>query len=162
MRNLLFLLLLPLCSIPAQSQPSDTGKDLADTLHAFLDAWHHAAAVADEDAFFGSMSPTAIYLGTDPDERWTRDYMAFWAKPHFNKESAWAFTPHDRNISLDGAKTIAWFDERLDTWMGECRGSGVLRRYPDGWKIEQYNLAVTVPNDKIDKFLKKIVGKKRK
>lgn len=162
MRNFLFLVFLLLCSIPLHSQPSDTGKNLTDTLHAFLNAWHRAAAVADEDAFFGCMSPTAIYLGTDPGERWTRDYMAFWAKPHFNNESAWDFTPHDRHIYLDESQTIAWFDEKLDTWMGECRGSGVLRLNPEGWKIEQYNLAVTVPNDKIDKFLKKIVGKKRK
>ncbi|MBK7406995.1 MAG: nuclear transport factor 2 family protein [Saprospirales bacterium] len=44
--------------------------------------------------------------------------------------------------------------------MGHCRGSGVLRLYPEGWKIEHYNLAVTVPNEKMDRYLKKIVRKK--
>lgn len=139
----------------------DGDYNLTDTLHAFLDAWHHAAAVADETVFFGSMAPGGIYLGTDATERWDRDQMAFWAKPYFNRESAWAFTAHDRQIYLNEAQTLAWFEEQLDTWMGECRGSGVLRHYPEGWKIEHYNLAVTVPNDKLDKFLKKIRGKKK-
>ena len=30
---------------------------------------------------------------------------------------------------------------------GELRGSGALRRIDDDWKILQYNLAFTVPND---------------
>ena len=139
----------------------DDQYNLTDTLHRFLDAWHHAAAVADEDAFFGSMAPQGIYLGTDANERWERDYMAFWAKPYFDKESAWAFKARDRHIYLNDAQSIAWFEEKLDTWMGECRGSGVLRLYPEGWKIEHYNLAVTIPNDKMDKFLKKIRKQKR-
>ncbi len=139
----------------------DDNYNLTDTLHSFLDAWHHAAAVADEVAFFGSMAPHGIYLGTDANERWERDYMAFWATPYFDKESAWVFKARDRHIYLNEAQSIAWFEEKLDTWMGECRGSGVLRLYPEGWKIEHYNLAVTIPNDKMDKFLKKIRKQKK-
>ncbi|MFN9993591.1 MAG: nuclear transport factor 2 family protein, partial [Phycisphaerales bacterium] len=30
---------------------------------------------------------------------------------------------------------------------GECRGSGVLLRLNDEWKIVQYNLTVPIPND---------------
>ncbi|MBK7406996.1 MAG: nuclear transport factor 2 family protein [Saprospirales bacterium] len=59
--------------------------NLTDTLHAFLDAWHHAAAVADEDTFFGSMASEAIYLGTDAKERWNRNYMAFLGRTLFPK-----------------------------------------------------------------------------
>jgi hypothetical protein len=134
---------------------------LEKALHALLDAWHHAAAVADEDTFFGSMAPEGIYLGTDLSERWTTSYMAFWAKPYFEKESAWAFTAHDRHIYFNEAQTLAWFEEQLDTWMGPCRGSGVLRLYPEGWKIEHYNLAVAVANDKMERYLKKVLGKRR-
>ena len=36
----------------------------------------------------------------------------------------------------------------MDTGYGRTRGSGVLRRTEDGWKIEQYVLSFAVPNDR--------------
>jgi hypothetical protein len=54
---------------------------------------------------------------------------------------------------LNEAKNLAWFDEKLDTWMGICRGSGVVARTKEGWKIKHYVLSVTVPNDKITEFI---------
>jgi len=53
---------------------------------------------------------------------------------------------------------MAWFDELLDTWMGACRGSGVLRKTSDGWKIAHYNLALTVPNEKMNQVID-VIGK---
>ncbi len=49
---------------------------------------------------------------------------------------------------------MAWFDELLDTWMGVCRGSGVLVKNGDSWKIKQYVLSLTVPNSNIDEVIK--------
>ena len=118
-----------------------------------LDAWHHAAAVADEDTFFGSMTAGAIYLGTDATERWLRDDMKVWSAKYFERESAWAFTPKNRQIYLSTDGRMAWFEELLDTWMGVCRGSGVLQKTDEGWKIKHYNLAVTVPNNLIEGFI---------
>jgi hypothetical protein len=60
---------------------------------------------------------------------------------------------------------VAWFDEALDTPnMGPCRGSGVLVATTAGWKIAQYNLALTIPNDLVDEFKKRIAedAKKKK
>jgi hypothetical protein len=37
--------------------------------------------------------------------------------------------------------------------MGVCRGSGILTMTPEGWKIEQYHLSVTVPNEAIKDFI---------
>ena len=37
--------------------------------------------------------------------------------------------------------------------MGECRGSGVLKRINNEWKLVHYNLAVTIDNDKIKGFI---------
>ncbi len=52
---------------------------------------------------------------------------------------------------------MAWFDEALDTPnMGPCRGSGVLVRAGDTWRIAQYNLSVPIPNDLVDEFTKRI------
>lgn len=118
-----------------------------------MDAWHKAAATADEDAFFGAMTIDAVYLGTDASEYWRRDEMKAWAQPYFDKDSAWAFTPKSRHVYMSADKKMAWFDELLDTWMGTCRGSGVLIKEADGWKMKHYNLAVTVPNDLINQYI---------
>ena len=124
-------------------------KDIND----LLDAWHKAAATADEDVFFGSMTEDGIYIGTDAEERWLRDELKEWSKKYFEGDAAWDFTPLSRNVYLDADGEIAWFEESLDTWMGECRASGVLQQTKEGWKIKHYHLSVTVPNDKVDQFL---------
>lgn len=133
---------------------TEANADLA-TIHQFMDAWHHAAAVADENVFFGSMTPDGIYLGTDATEHWLRDEMKEWSKKYFERESAWAFTAHDRHVYFSPNGQMAWFDELLDTWMGPCRGSGVLLKTQDGgWKIKHYNLAVAVANDVVNDYIK--------
>jgi len=127
----------------------------ADEINTLLDSWHHAAAVADETAYFGALDSTAVYLGTDPGERWSKEEFHEWAKPQFAKGSAWAFVPFGRHVTL-GPDGVAWFDEklkwfdtRLNVWMTGLRGSGVLRRTPAGWRIEQYNLTMELPNDRL-------------
>lgn len=127
------------------------------TVNQFIDNWHKAAASADADAFFGSMSKDAIYIGTEAGERWLRDDLREWSKKYFERESAWDFKPTIRHVYFSENGDYAWFEERLDTWMGECHGSGVLKLATKGWKIKHYHLSVTVPNDKIEAF-KKLVG----
>lgn len=139
-----------------QTEPN---ADLA-TINKLMDAWHHAAAVADEDTFFGSMTADGIYLGTDATERWLRDEMKEWSKQYFAKESAWAFTANDRQVYFSANGQTAWFEELLDTWMGPCRGSGVLTKTADGWKIRHYNLTVLVANDLIQDYIKLLPKKK--
>lgn len=132
-------------------------------LDSLLDAWHAAAATADSAAFFGTMSPDGVYLGTDASERWLRDEMADWAAPFFRRDTAWAFTPRRRYWTLGDDGQTAWFDEHLDSWMGVVRGSGVLTRTPashrangadpaasDAWELRRYNLALAVPNERMD------------
>ena len=128
--------------------------DEAAAINALLDAWHQAAATADEDTFFGSMTADGIYLGTDASERWQRDELRTWAQAAFERDTAWAFTPHSRQLYFAQNGQTAWFEEKLDTWMGPCRGSGILTKTPEGWKIRHYNLAVLVANEKIQEFIK--------
>lgn len=131
-------------------------KDATEqSVHDFMDAWHLAAAQADAETFFGSMAEEGVYLGTDASERWLRDEFKEWAGPFFKREKAWDFKAFERNVSFSPDKKIAWFDEKLDTWMGVCRGSGILMMNTDDvWEIHHYNLAVTVPNENIQEFLK--------
>lgn len=142
----LFLLLL-FVFIGVKAQDS-----LKKELNVFIDNWHKAAAVADEDTFFGSMTENCIYIGTDKTERWKRDELKKWSEKYFQRESAWSFKPYDRDLHI--LNDIVWFSELLDTWMGVCRGSGILRKTKEGWKLEQYHLSVTIDNDKIESFLK--------
>jgi len=132
-----------------QTTPTDAEQEV----NTLLDNWHKAAATADSTAFFGGMAADGIYIGTDATEKWIRDDMANWAQKYFQKASAWDFTPLKRTVYLDADQEIAWFEESLDTWMGECRASGVLAQQADGWKIKHYHLSVTVPNDNIKLFL---------
>lgn len=147
MKNLLFGLFL-IASSFGLAQNSEVEID------EMLDVWHHSAAVADGKTFFGLMTEDAHYIGTDEIEDWTRDEMMEWAKDIFKRDSAWDFKKKERHIYLHTDGHLAWFDETLDTWMGVCRGSGVVVLTENGWKIKHYVLSVAVPNDKIDGYLK--------
>jgi SnoaL-like domain len=138
---------------------AQSNRPAADSaINRVLDNWHQAAATADADAYFGAMDSNAVFLGTDPGERWVKSAFRAWAKPYFDRKKAWDFHPHDRHISYSSDGRIAWFDELLDTWMGPCRGSGVLVKTGKGWLIEQYNLAMLVPNAKINDVIKLLGG----
>ncbi len=125
-----------------------------EQVNRLLDEWHRAAAVADENTFFGFIASDGIYIGTDATERWTKPEFEQFAMPYFKRETAWDFKPHDRDLHFDHTGKIAWFSELLSTWMGECRGSGVLEKMDTGWQLKQYHLSVTVPNDIIQSFIK--------
>ncbi len=122
-------------------------------INNLMNSWHKAAATADEDLFFGSMTEKGIYLGTDKTEKWTRDEMKEWSKEYFDRESAWDFTVLNRDVYISEDGKTAWFNEKLDTWMGVCKGTGVLVKQKNGWKIALYDLSVTVDNDNIQQFI---------
>ena len=150
-KPVLFILAVAVSLFHACS-PGGQEKDIEE-LNTLIDNWHKAAATADEEAFFGFMTDDCIYLGTDKTEKWKRDELRMWSEKYFQRESAWSFKPTYREIYFSDDGNTAWFDERLDTWMGVCKGSGVVVRTGDTWKLSHYNLAVTVPNEKIDDFL---------
>jgi hypothetical protein len=119
----------------------------------FLDQWHQAAAEANSTAFFDAMADSSVYIGTDASERWSKtEFMAF-AKPYFDKGKAWDFKAFDRDVHFSADRQYVWFSELLNTWMGVCRGSGVLHRKKGVWRITQYHLSVTVPNEAIRDFI---------
>ena len=119
----------------------------------FIDQWHLSATNADQQAFFDAMDDESIYIGTDASERWTKQEFLTFAKPHFDKGKAWDFKPYDRDVHVSDDGKYVWFSELLNTWMGVCRGSGILQKTSRGWKIKQYHLSVTVPNDTIKDFI---------
>ncbi|WKK78357.2 nuclear transport factor 2 family protein [Marivirga salinae] len=130
-----------------------------ENINQFMDNWHKAAATADEELFFGSMTEEGIYLGTDKTEKWTRDEMEEWANEYFQKESAWSFIATERDVYFSEDGNTAWLNEKLDTWMGVCKGTAVLVLKENGWEIALYDLSVTIDNEKIDQFLELIKEK---
>lgn len=114
-----------------------------------LDAWHQAAANADFDSYFGHMTADGVFLGTDATENWQNQEFRNFSKPYFDKGRAWSFTTVERNVYLNKDRTLAWFDELLDTQMELCRGSGVLKKTQNGWKIAHYVLSIAVPNENV-------------
>jgi hypothetical protein len=132
---------------------SVSGQNTIDEVNQFMDGWHKAAGQANATVFFGSMADNAVYIGTDATERWTKSEFVTFAKPYFDRGKAWDFKPYDRDLHVTSDGQGVWFSELLETWMGVCRGSGVLTKTPQGWRIQQYHLSVTVPNDVIRDFI---------
>lgn len=127
----------------------------ADTvaIHKFIDGWHLAATKADANAYFGAIADQGIFIGTDATERWNKQQFLAFAKPYFDKGKAWDFKAYGRSVHVSNDGRFVWFSELLTTWMGVCRGSGTLEKTPQGWKIQQYHLSVTVPNDLVRDFI---------
>lgn len=123
-------------------------------IHTLLNNWHKAAAEANFENYFNAMDSVAVFVGTDASEVWNKKQFKDFSKPHFDKGKAWNFKMVDRNIYVKSSNTIACFNELLDTWMGVCRGSGVVERKKDGnWKISHYVLSITVPNEDIQPII---------
>src|SRR5690606_29628811 len=112
-----------------------------------LDDLNIYAAKTDFKNYFDLFAEESTFIGTDATEVWNKQDFMVWAKPYFDKGQAWNFTSLKRNITFSKDGTYAWFDEMLDTQMKVCRGSGVLEKIGGKWKIKQYVLSMTVPND---------------
>lgn len=140
-----FSLVIVLLSGPAVAEPEAAGKQEA-LVAAQLDSFHKAAANADFDAYFGLFSKDGVFIGTDASERWPVEAFKKYTQPYFSQGKGWTYVPRDRTIVVHG--DVAWFDELLDNASyGECRGTGVLVKEGEEWKIAQYNLHFPVPND---------------
>jgi hypothetical protein len=126
---------------------------------AVLDALHANAAAADGDAYFALFAEGAVFLGTDAAERWTKPEFQAYAEPFFARGQGWTYVSRERRIFLDAGRDTAWFDERLDNAKyGEVRGTGVLVRRGEAWRIAQYNLAFPVPNELAPELVERIRG----
>ena len=154
MKNFLFfgaVFILSACS----TKP--TSPEVSEVIRV-LDKWHEAAANADFEAYFGYFeNDSAIFMGTDATERWTVAEFKPWSKPFFDRGRAWSFTGHNRFVFFSEDGRTAWFDEELNTPnLGPCRGTGVMRRTPEGWKIAHYNLSIPIPNEIVDQVVQEV------
>jgi len=124
-------------------------------VNKLMDGWHKAAAEANEEAYFGAIADDGYFIGTDASEVWTKQEFNDFAKEYFDRGEAWDFTSTSRNVHFSDDSSYVWFDELLDTWMGPCRGSGILiyDKKKKEYQIKHYVLSLAVPNDKINKVI---------
>jgi uncharacterized protein (TIGR02246 family) len=137
-------------SAPPAHAPVDVAGEKAAVARV-LDELNDAADKADETRYFALYTGDAVFLGTDGKERWDLPAFRAFAHPYFAKGKAWSFKSVRRAITLSADGNVAWFDEDLATPnLGPSRGSGVVVKASGAWKIAQYNLAIVIPNEKLD------------
>ena len=131
----------------------ESDEEIKKKINTIITNWHFAATEANFNNYFSKMDSVSTFIGTDASENWTKKQFSDFSKPYFNKGIAWDFKTLERNIFISKNKDIVWFDELLNTWMGTCRGSGVLEKTNENWKIKQYVLSVSIPNEDIQKVI---------
>lgn len=161
MKKIILLILtvvLTSCNLPKEATLKDTAvvKKECDSI---LNNWHLAATNADYDAYFSILEDNSVFVGTDASEVWNKKEFQQFSKPYFDRGKAWDFKTVDRNIYISDTQNLIWFDEILDTWMGICRGSGVIGYKNNTYTLKHYVLSVTVSNDDINSVVQ---VKKRK
>lgn len=133
------------------------GEEARAEVGRVLDTLHRAAAEADAERYFACFAPDAVFLGTDASERWDLEAFRAWAAPHFAAGRGWTYLPRDRHVALGCDGRLAWFDERLEhARYGELRGTGVLRRDGEAWRVVQYDLGFVVPNEATAEVVERI------
>jgi len=161
---ILALIVLPVVAIaglfadpqsPASQAPPPTPEQ---RIGAVLDDLHDAAAKADFNRYFAHYHPDSVFLGTDASERWTKSEFQAYARPRFDEGGGWTYHPRSREVVVDEARGVAWFDELLDSpSYGLSRGSGtMLRTDEDHWRIAQYHLTYPIPNDLAEELTARI------
>ncbi|MFY1045841.1 nuclear transport factor 2 family protein [Chryseobacterium sp. GP-SGM7] len=148
----LAIFLFAFSGFSAQSKNAKFEKEKT-AISKMLDDFNVAAANAEFEKYFNFFADESTFIGTDATEIWNKQEFKTWAKPHFYKKKTWNFTSLKRNIYFSKDGKMAWFDELLDTQMKICRGSGVLEKINGQWKVKQYVLSVTVPNEVVDKVI---------
>lgn len=147
-----FVLIIFISLFSAASAQTKFEKE-KNEIRRMLDQFNVAAAKAEYKAYFDFFAEESTFIGTDATEVWDKKQFMAWAKPYFDKKSTWNFTSMQRHIYFSKDGKMAWFDELLDTQMKICRGSGVVENINGQWKVRQYVLSMTVPNEVVDKVV---------
>jgi len=127
LNTILILFLFSYSFLNAQNKVPQTST-IKIEINTLMNNWHKAASKADFNNYFNLMDENAVFVGTDASEVWSKKEFQSFSKPYFDKGKAWRFSTIKRNIYIHSSSKTAWFDEVLNTWMGICRGSGVVEK----------------------------------
>jgi hypothetical protein len=123
------------------------------SLIKFIDKWHKNASESNGDQYFDAIADDGVYIGTAPGEFWTKEEFKNWVLTYLGDAKMWHFETIDRHIYFNNDEDLAWFNENLETSMGICHATGVANFSSSGWKIQYYQLSVTVPNELMTDFM---------
>ncbi len=150
MKHLMITLAVLLFSIPSSAANEEDKKAINEVLNQF----HTAASKADWDTYLALTADDLVFIGTDASERWSKEDL----KTYGAASNGWTYTPKERHVDITPDGNTAWFDELLDqVKYGTSRGTGVLIRTNDGWKIQQYHLTFPIPNGIADHITQQIM-----
>ncbi|MFA3792579.1 nuclear transport factor 2 family protein [Aliiglaciecola sp. SL4] len=120
-----------------------------ESINTLMDGLHYAASQADLEGYLGSYTQNAVFMGTDDWERWTRPTtLDAYVAERFKGGTGWTYKSVERHINFAEGGNIAWLDEIIVSpkW-GRFRGTGVVTKQGDTWKIAHYSMSVLVANE---------------
>jgi hypothetical protein len=95
------------------------------------------------------MTDDAVFMGTDEWERWPKrpDFVDY-VDSRFRDGAGWSYRSVERHINLASSGDVAWFDEVVfSETNGRFRGTGVLVKQGDEWKIAHYAMSFLIFNE---------------
>ncbi len=147
---------------PPPPAPEEATATAAEAVRSVLADFDLAVWNADPPGIFKHLAPDAIFFGPGAADRFNVEAL----RERLPDAVAWLGKVQDRHVVVSDDRTLAWFDQRLDSRnLGELRASGVLRFAGDGaagggqaedWQIVQYHVALPVPNQLVAELLEKI------
>jgi hypothetical protein len=133
------LLLVLVCGNPVSA---DAGPG------AVIDTLHQAGTAGDPSTFLELLAPGAVLLVPVGSERVEGESLQSFVAVHLSHSGAWGYRSNQRNIKLSPDGAVAWFNESLlHDQLGPGWGSGVLIKTGGAWKIAQYHLTLTEPDE---------------
>ena len=137
--------LLALAMGIASAQDSDARA----AIDAVLDDFHDAAANGDKERYLGHMTEDGVFMGTDEWERWPKNpVFSEYVDGRFQNGTGWTYRSVERHVDFADSGDVAWFDEVVFSKSnGRFRGTGVLVRKGDDWKIAHYAMSFLIFNE---------------
>ncbi len=145
MLRLVTLLTVLFAAIACAQQPDAH----AVAIEAVLDDFHNAAANGDKDRYLKHLTDDAVFMGTDEMERWPKDpNFTDYVNARFQNGRGWEYRSVERHVSIGDDFDVAWFDEVVfSETNGRFRGTGVLVRESNAWKIAHYAMSFLIFNE---------------
>jgi hypothetical protein len=118
-------------------------------INTLMDGLHYAASQADLGGYLGAFTDKGVFMGTDDWERWTRPRtLDAYVTERFKGGTGWTYKSVERHLSFAQSGDTAWFDEIIvsQKW-GRFRGTGVVTKQHDRWKIAHYSMSILIANE---------------
>lgn len=146
------LLIISLSLVPTGMALAEVTQLENHTEHRLIDEkmddFHDAADKGDKVRYLNHFAEDAVFMGTDDWERWPFKKFSEYVSGRFKDGKGWSYKPVQRFTSFSDTKELAWVDEIVESqqW-GRFRGTAVLAKTAQGWRLKHYSLTMLVPNE---------------